>query len=91
MTIGIVGLGSMGKRRIRLLQKIDAGFSLVGIDAREDRREEAQKLYGITVSEDLEKAIEEHGIQAVVVSTSPCLMGGSSKQHCRRTAMCLQN
>lgn len=79
MTIGIVGLGSMGKRRIRLLQKIDAGFSLVGIDAREDRREEAQKLYGITVSEDLEKAIEEHGIQAVVVSTSPLSHGGIIK------------
>jgi hypothetical protein len=42
----IIGLGSMGKRRIRCLQAL--GYKdIVGIDNREDRLSEAYKLYGL--------------------------------------------
>ncbi len=76
MKIGIVGLGSMGKRRIRLLQKIDRDLHLIGIDAREDRREETQKEYGIEVTDSLEDAIDSFGAEAIVVSTSPLSHSG---------------
>ena len=37
----------MGKRRIRLIKKIDPTISIFGIDSREDRRDEVAKLYSI--------------------------------------------
>lgn len=46
MDILIIGLGSMGKRRIRNLQAL--GYQkITGFDLREDRRLEAERLYGI--------------------------------------------
>ena len=47
MNIIVIGLGSMGKRRIRLIKKIDPTISIFGIDSREDRRDEVAKLYSI--------------------------------------------
>lgn len=46
----VAGLGSMGKRRIRCLKTI--GYEdVVGLDLRDDRRSETERLYGIkTVS-----------------------------------------
>jgi len=49
MVIYVVGLGSMGKRRTRLLLERE-GIEVIGIDSREDRREEASKLHGISYS-----------------------------------------
>ena len=47
----VIGLGSMGKRRIRCLQAL--GFQdIVGVDVREDRRQEAQTSYGIQAHSD---------------------------------------
>lgn len=71
MNVGIVGLGSMGKRRIRLLKKLDVQLDLVGIDSREDRRNEAKELYDIVVEDDFRNAIHKHHFDAVIVSTSP--------------------
>ena len=46
MKIGVIGLGSMGKRRIRNL--IQLGFDdIVGYDLRHDRVEEVQNLYPV--------------------------------------------
>jgi len=43
----IIGLGSMGKRRIRCLHKL--GYeNVVGIDPRDDRRKESIDFYDIT-------------------------------------------
>ena len=41
-----LGLGSMGKRRVRCLQALRAG-EIVAFDVRPDRRKEAEHLYGI--------------------------------------------
>jgi predicted dehydrogenase len=46
MRILIVGLGSMGKRRIRNLNHLGAG-EIAGFDLRSDRREEVDATYGI--------------------------------------------
>ena len=40
----VVGLGSMGKRRIRLIQQVDPSISIIGIDSQDARKEEAYQL-----------------------------------------------
>jgi len=66
-----VGLGSMGKRRIRNLQYLKAG-ELIGFDLREDRRKEVEEKYGIRTFGDFEKAMEENP-DALIISTPPDL------------------
>lgn len=46
----IVGLGSMGKRRIRCLQALGC-TDITGFDVRSDRREEAVREYGIAIAD----------------------------------------
>ena len=41
MNIVVIGLGSMGKRRIRLIKELYPEYSIVGIDGRKDRRDNA--------------------------------------------------
>lgn len=65
----IVGLGSMGKRRIRNLKHLGVE-SLVGCDPREDRRAEAQARYGVAVAADFAAALAARP-DAVVISTPP--------------------
>jgi predicted dehydrogenase len=67
----IVGLGSMGKRRIRNLQYLKAG-TIIGFDTREDRRNEAEKKYNVQTFADFDKAMQEHP-DALVISTPPDL------------------
>ena len=38
MNIMVIGLGSMGKRRIRLIHELYPEYLIYGIDEREDRR-----------------------------------------------------
>ena len=45
MNIVVIGLGSMGKRRIRLIKELYPEYSIVGIDGRKDRRDNAAVLY----------------------------------------------
>lgn len=65
----VIGLGSMGKRRVRCLQAL--GFKdIVGFDLRDDRRKEAEVKYSIKTLENLdEKSLTE--IDAFIVSTPP--------------------
>lgn len=65
----IIGLGSMGKRRVRNLQFLKAG-EILGFDLREDRRKEAEEKYGIETTGDL-KTADLKNIDAVIVSTPP--------------------
>jgi predicted dehydrogenase len=65
----IVGLGSMGKRRIRCLKRL--GFSeIVGYDPQESRRAEARSKYGIEVAADWVEA-SAMPVDAWIVSTPP--------------------
>lgn len=65
-----VGLGSMGKRRIRCLKALGE-TDVIAFDTREDRRAEAEKLYGVKTAGDFEQALAMPGIDAVLVSTPP--------------------
>jgi predicted dehydrogenase len=67
----IVGLGSMGKRRIRNLKYLKAG-EIIGFDTMEARRKEAEEKYGIETFDDFEKANEEQP-DAFIISTPPDL------------------
>lgn len=70
MRILVIGLGSMGKRRVRNLQAI-GGSDIAGFDIREDRRAESAEKYGITVYSDFTTAMEIFHPEALVISTSP--------------------
>lgn len=65
-----VGLGSMGKRRIRCLKYL--GYDqITAFDLREDRREEARSLFeGIEVVSTLDDSLFKEA-DAVIVSTPP--------------------
>lgn len=65
----IVGLGSMGKRRVRCLQRLGQK-DILGFDPRPDRREEAMQKYGIATEGDLEAA-KKADVDAWIISTPP--------------------
>ncbi|MCX6181191.1 MAG: Gfo/Idh/MocA family oxidoreductase [Bacteroidetes bacterium] len=68
--IFVIGLGSMGKRRIRNLHAL--GYTdIFGFDAREDRRVEVAKLHGIKVFDSFEVAISEMQPTVFVISVPP--------------------
>jgi len=70
MNFLVVGLGSMGKRRIRCLQSL--GFAdIFGFDLREDRRAEAHEKYGIKTFSDINDALTETKPTALIISVSP--------------------
>jgi len=68
----VVGLGSMGKRRIRNLQALNQ-TKLAGFDPRADRRDEASTRYGVEVFDSFERSLEVFQPDALIISTSPDL------------------
>ena len=71
MNILVIGLGSMGKRRIRLIQEMFPEYNCYGVDGREDRRNEAAQLYKIESAASIEAASDLFEIDAAFVCTSP--------------------
>lgn len=68
----VVGLGSMGKRRVRNMQAL--GFSAIaGFDLRADRQKEAADKYSIPVYGSFEEAIKDHTPEALIISVPPDL------------------
>ncbi|MBC5781996.1 Gfo/Idh/MocA family oxidoreductase [Ramlibacter sp. USB13] len=65
----VIGLGSMGRRRVRCLRQLGVQH-IEGHDARADRRSQAAQEYGIAVREQL-AAADLHAFDVVVVSTPP--------------------
>lgn len=70
MKVVVIGLGSMGKRRIRLIKKIDDSITVVGVDGNEARCKEANELYGINTYSSISDAKKED-IKCAFVCTSP--------------------
>ena len=67
----IVGLGSMGKRRIRNLQKL--GFNnLIGFDIKKERLDEVSKKFKINTISNIENAIKLKP-DIMIISTPPDL------------------
>lgn len=70
MKIIVIGLGSMGKRRIRLISE-HKDVELFGIDSQVSRCEEVKEKYGITCYNSIDEACKDQNIDAAIISTSP--------------------
>jgi len=71
MKVVVIGLGSMGKRRIRLIQKYDKTIQIVGVDFNQDRRKACNKEYNIETFESLIVSSNKYKIDCAFVCTSP--------------------
>lgn len=83
----VIGLGSMGKRRIRNLQAL--GYNeIAGFDIRSDRLKESKKKYDVEVYDNINSALEEFKPDAFIISTSPdrhmeyAYLGFENRIHC---------
>jgi predicted dehydrogenase len=83
----VIGLGSMGRRRVRcLLANGVRPDQIIGFDRRDDRRAEAVQKHGIRTT-DRAQDLAKDEIRAVFVSVWPnfhtpyCLMAAEAKKH----------
>lgn len=67
----VIGLGSMGRRRVRLLKEIKPELELVGIDSNNERAEVVRKEHGIEVVNSLKMALSDCDAECAIVSTAP--------------------
>lgn len=70
MNILIIGLGSMGKRRARLIKGVQKDAALYGVDLTESRRNEAEAL-GIQAYGSIAAAVAAQHFDAAFVCTAP--------------------
>ena len=70
MKIIVIGLGSMGKRRIRLLSE-RKDIQLFGIDSQESRCAEVKEKFGIKCYASIAEVVAAEHPDAAVISTSP--------------------
>lgn len=85
MNILVIGLGSMGRRRVRLLKKMSSGYNIVGIDNNPNRRIQAENEMNIKTMDNLDEALTQMKPDCAIISTSPlshayliekCLLAG---------------
>ena len=69
MNIVVIGLGSMGKRRIRLIKEMYPEYHVMGVDGREDRRKEAADLFDMQTFESM--GAVDSDVDCAFISTSP--------------------
>lgn len=84
MNIVVIGLGSMGKRRIRLLKQFFSNVTISGVDQNPERMDYCHKEYGITTYASLESAVKCDRFDCAFVCTSPL-------SHSAVIQQCLQN
>ena len=73
----VIGLGSMGRRRIRCLKAIFGNeINIIGIDANRERQNNVAAEYGIDSRDSLEAVLAKDKISAAFVSTSPVAHSG---------------
>lgn len=70
MRVLVIGLGSMGKRRIRLIKQIDRSIYIIGLDSKQERREETEKFFNIETVSELKIALEKK-CDCAFICTSP--------------------
>ena len=71
MDVGVIGLGSMGKRRIRLIKDNFPEINVVGIDNNKERCDEVKSLFNIEVYTDSMEFFNKNSFDAVFISTPP--------------------
>jgi len=70
MKVIVIGLGSMGKRRIRLLSERN-DIEIIGVDSQEARCAEVEEKFKVRCYPTIEDAVEKEKPEASVISTSP--------------------
>ena len=83
MKVIVIGLGSMGKRRIRLLSE-HKDIEIFGIDSQGSRCDEVKDKFGFKCYVNIAEAVKAENPDAAVISTSPLSHAGIIKE-------CLQN
>lgn len=76
MRVVVIGLGSMGKRRTRLIRKYDESIQIVGVDSNEERRISVQTEYSIVTFANISDAATAFHIDCAYVCTSPLSHSG---------------
>lgn len=72
MKLLVIGLGSMGKRRIRLLKKYSADkIEVIGLDKSPERRKEIEQLHNIKTYSNIDEAIDNEKPNGSLICTSP--------------------
>lgn len=67
----VIGLGSMGKRRIRLIRKHDDGIKIIGVDINEERRRICEKEYEIDTFANLNEVKDIINFDCAFICTAP--------------------
>lgn len=75
MKVVVIGLGSMGRRRIRLLKALDARHEVCGVDLSADRRRQTAEECDIITYDSLDVAVGQFRPNAAFVCTSPVSHG----------------
>jgi len=70
MKIIVIGLGSMGKRRIRLLKE-HQDIEIYGIDSNQERCKEVTEKFGVKCFGSISEAVKNEKINCAFVCTSP--------------------
>lgn len=83
MNVIVFGLGSMGKRRIRLIRKYDNKITIVGVETDEKRRAICAKDLNIEIYESLDKVAALNNFNCAFVCTEPL-------SHSKIITQCLQ-
>ncbi len=71
MNILVAGLGSMGKRRIRLIKRYNLSYQVFGVDTSEKRRKECEESLNIKTFVSLDEVLPLGLINCAFVCTSP--------------------
>ena len=71
MNVGVIGLGSMGKRRIRLIKSNFPDVNIIGIDNSEERCKEVEELFNIKTLSNSDEFFKDYNCEAVFISTPP--------------------
>lgn len=75
LNIVVVGLGSMGKRRTRIVRSMYPEFCVFGVDMSADRRRDFVDEFSLPAFASLVEAMENREIDAAIISTSPLAHG----------------
>lgn len=71
MNVLVVGLGSMGKRRIRMLLRILTGGSIFGVDTSRERCKQTEYLFKVVCYDTLDEALVCRHYEAAFVCSPP--------------------
>ena len=84
MNIVVIGLGSMGRRRIRLIKQYNDSYKIIGVDLNKDRRAISESEFGIETRDSLDEAVKSHKLNCAFICTSPL-------SHSKIINLCLEN